>query len=141
MKARGSVEQVYVTGAKRGAKLTLTRNGERVARKRAGRLGAAVFRNVKPGRYRLAGKRIRVLPDRSKPPRTKLYRQRIPKSGYGYLTTRDGTQLAINVHLPSRRRARTRRWSSTPATATRTRRARRARSARSRTCSASRSST
>ena len=101
VKARGSVEQVYVTGAKRGAKLTLTRNGHRVARKRAGRLGAAVFRHVKPGRYRLAGKRIRVLPDRSKPPRTKLYRQRIPKDGYGYLTTRDGTRLAINVHLPS----------------------------------------
>jgi uncharacterized protein len=101
VKARGSVEQVYVTGAKRGAKLTLTRNGDRVARKRAGKLGAAVFRNVKPGRYRLAGKRIRVLPNRSKPPSTKLYKQRIPKSGYGYLTTRDGTQLAINVHLPS----------------------------------------
>jgi predicted acyl esterase len=101
VKARGSVEQAYVTGAKRGAKLTLTRNGHRVARKRAGRLGGAVFRHVRPGRYRLAGKRIRVLPKRSKPPRKKLYRQRIPKSGYGYLTTRDGTQLAINVHLPS----------------------------------------
>jgi predicted acyl esterase len=100
VKARGSVEQAYVTGAKRGVKLTLTRNGHRVARQRAGRLGAAVFRHVKPGRYRLAGKRIKVLPDRSKPPRAKLYRQPIPKDGYGYLTTRDGTRLAINVHLP-----------------------------------------
>ncbi|HEX5621821.1 MAG TPA: CocE/NonD family hydrolase, partial [Solirubrobacteraceae bacterium] len=101
VKAHGSVEQVYVTGAKRGAKLTLKRNGHRVARQRAGRHGAAVFRNVRPGRYRLAGKRIRVLPNRSKPPTKKLYRQRIPKDGYGYLTTRDGTKLAINVHLPS----------------------------------------
>ena len=101
VKARGSVEQVYVTGAKRGAKLTLMRKGHRVARQRAGRLGAAVFRNVKPGHYRLAGKRIRVLRNISKPPSRKLYRQRIPKNGYGYLTTRDGTRLAINVHLPS----------------------------------------
>jgi len=101
VKARGSVQQAYVTGAKRGAKLTLTRNGHRVARKRAGRLGAVVFRHVKPGRYRLAGKKIRVLSARSKPPSKKLYRQRIPNDGYGYLTTRDGTRLAINVHLPS----------------------------------------
>ena len=42
-----------------------------------------------------------MLPNRSKPPSAKLYKQQIPKSGYGYLTTRDGTQLAINVHLPS----------------------------------------
>jgi dipeptidyl aminopeptidase/acylaminoacyl peptidase len=101
LKARGSVEQVYVTGAKRGAKLTLERHGHRVARQRAGRLGAAVFRDLRPGHYRLAGKRIRVLRDIARPPSRRLYRQRIPKKGYGYLTTRDGTKLAINVHLPS----------------------------------------
>ena len=49
----------------------------------------------------LRGKRVRVLSDRSAPPSKKLYSQKIPKSGYGYLTTRDGTKLAINVHLPS----------------------------------------
>ncbi|HET8757986.1 MAG TPA: CocE/NonD family hydrolase [Solirubrobacteraceae bacterium] len=101
VRVHGSVEQAYVTGAKRGAELTLIRHGRHVARKRAGRLGAAVFRHLEPGRYRLRGKRIRVQPNRSKPPRRALYRQRIPKSGYGYLTTRDGTQLAVNVHLPS----------------------------------------
>ena len=99
--ARGSVQQVQVTGAKPGTRLVLVRRGHRVASQKAGRLGGAVFRHVKPGRYRLSGRRVRVLPNRSKPPSTKLYKQRIPSSGYGYLTTRDGTQLAINVHLPS----------------------------------------
>ena len=44
---------------------------------------------------------MRVLPDRSAPPSTKGYGQKIPASGYGYLTTRDGTKLAINVRLPA----------------------------------------
>ncbi len=56
---------------------------------------------MKPGAYRVGGKRVRVLSDRSAPPSTRLYRQRIPRGGYGYLTTRDGIELAINVHLPS----------------------------------------
>ena len=34
------------------------------------------------------------------PPSTDIYNQAIPSSGYGYLTTRDGTKLAINVHPP-----------------------------------------
>ena len=29
-----------------------------------------------------------------------IYNQALPAGGYGYLTTRDGTQLAVNVHLP-----------------------------------------
>jgi uncharacterized protein len=43
---------------------------------------------------------VTVLPDRSAPPSTRIYDQRIPTSGYGYLTTRDGTKLAIDVRLP-----------------------------------------
>ena len=93
---RGSVEQVHVTGARPGAKLMVGKRSQR-----AGRLGAAVFRNVKPGVYRVRGKRIRVLSTRSAPPSTKRYRQKLPQGGYGYLTTRDGTKLAINVQLPS----------------------------------------
>ena len=56
---------------------------------------------MKPGRYTVAGRRVRVLSDRSAPPSTRLYRQRIPRTGYGYLTTRDGTKLAINVRTPA----------------------------------------
>ena len=44
---------------------------------------------------------VTVMPDRPAPPSTKIYNQRIPKSGYGYLTTRDGTKLAIDVRLPA----------------------------------------
>src|SRR5437588_559965 len=34
------------------------------------------------------------------PPTTGIYNQTSPASGYGYLTTRDGIKLAINVHPP-----------------------------------------
>ena len=103
--ARGSVQQVQVTGAKKGSKLILMRNGHRVAVKRAGKLGGAVFRNLKPGKgYKLRAKRLTVFPNRSKPPSTKLYKQKIPASGYGYLRTRDGTKLAIDVRVPARPR-------------------------------------
>ena len=37
---------------------------------------------------------------RSAPPNTTIYNQTLPAGGYGYLTTRDGTSSAINVHLP-----------------------------------------
>jgi predicted acyl esterase len=100
---RGSVNQVQVTGAKPGSLLRLAnRQGKRVAVQRAGRLGGAVFRGVKAGNgYRLRGRRFTVLPNRSRPPSTKLYDQKIPTGGYGYLRTRDGTKLAIDVRLPS----------------------------------------
>src|ERR1700709_816724 len=81
--ASGSVEQVHVTGARPGAKLTLGHRSQR-----AGKLGGAVFRGVRPGVHRVGGKRVRVLSARSAPPSTKLYRQTLPKSGYGYVTTR-----------------------------------------------------
>jgi predicted acyl esterase len=107
-KARGSAEQVQVTGAKPKSRLTLVdRRGHRVARQRAGSLGGAVFRHVKPGRgyrvRRVAGssRKLTVFSNRSAPPSTKIYDRRIPASGYGYLTTRDGTKLAIDVRLPS----------------------------------------
>jgi predicted acyl esterase len=100
---RGSVNQVQVTGAKPGSRLVLKdRHGQRVAAQTAGRLGGAVFRGVTAGKgYRLRGRRFTVLPNRSKPPSTKLYGQKIPTSGYGYLRTRDGTKLALDVRLPS----------------------------------------
>ena len=100
VKARGSVEQVQVTGARKGAKLTLVRGSKHIS-KRAGKLGGAVCRKLTPGTYRLGSKRVSVISARSAPPSKKLYSQKIPKRGYGYLTTRDGTKLAIDVHLPA----------------------------------------
>src|SRR5436305_7834274 len=100
--ARGSAAQVDVTGAKPGAVVRLERHGKVVATQRAGSLGGALFRNVRPGTgYRVGKRTLTVMSTRSAPPSTKLYSQAIPKDGYGYLTTRDGTQLAIDVHLPS----------------------------------------
>jgi uncharacterized protein len=107
--AHGSVEQVYVTGLSPRARMTLLdRDGRAIARKRADGQGGLLFRNVSPGsgyRVRLggAGPRsgpLRVLSTRPAPPNTDIYNQQIPSSGYGYLTTRDGTKLAIDVHPP-----------------------------------------
>jgi predicted acyl esterase len=105
---RGSVEQVQVTGAAPGASVRLVdRRGRSVATQAAGALGGVVFRTVRPGRgYRVqaggaTSRAVRVLSKRSAPPSTAPYRQPIPAKGYGYLTTRDGTQLAVNVQLPA----------------------------------------
>ncbi len=106
--ARGSVEQVQVTGARAGKTVSLLdRRGRKVAARKAGKLGGALFRNVKAG----AGYRVRqtgsgrsaaltVLTRRSAPPSTSVYDQKLPAGGYGYLTTRDGTKLAVDVRLP-----------------------------------------
>ncbi|MCW2967731.1 MAG: peptidase [Solirubrobacteraceae bacterium] len=108
--AHASAEQVYVTGLTAKATMSLLNaGGKTVATKRADALGGLLFRNVKPGagyRVRLAGGGatsgpLTVLSTKSAPPSTALYNQTIPTSGYGYLTTRDGTKLAIDVHPPS----------------------------------------
>jgi predicted acyl esterase len=107
--AHGSVEQVYVTGLRSRARMTLlNRGGRAIATKRADGLGGLLFRHVRPGtgyRVRLAGGGAKsgpltVLSTRAAPPNTDIYNQQIPSSGYGYLTTRDGTKLAIDVHPP-----------------------------------------
>jgi predicted acyl esterase len=106
--ARGSVEQVYVTGLAPGAELSLLDSaGTTVATRQANALGGLLFREVAPG----SGYRVRasdgaesgpltVLPTDPAPPSTAVYDQAIPSRGYGYLTTRDGTQLSIYVHPP-----------------------------------------
>ncbi len=102
--ARGSAMQVDVTGAGPGAKLELLNSHRKtVATARVNSLGGAVFRDIKPGtKYKVRGRAgsITVLSNRSAPPSTKIYAQKIPATGYGYLTTRDGTKLAIDVHVP-----------------------------------------
>ena len=106
--ARGSVEQVYATGLAPQAKVSLVDGaGRTVASKRADALGGLLFREVKPGdgyRVRLAGGAtsdpLTVMSQRPEPPDAKVYDQDIPSSGYGYLTTRDGTKLSIYVHPP-----------------------------------------
>lgn len=109
--ARGSVEQVQVTGLGPGAQaVLLNRRGHQVDSQSADSLGGIVFRNVKPAHgyhVRELGANgglsdaVTVLTERPAPPNTGIYAQTIPAKGYGYLTTRDGTQLAINVRLPA----------------------------------------
>jgi predicted acyl esterase len=106
--ARGSVEQVDVSGTFSGAPVALLdARGRTVAHRKASGRGSALFRDVKPGHgYRVrigSGEEsgpLTVLTTRSAPPSTDVYDQVLPTSGYGYLTTRDGTKLAINVHPP-----------------------------------------
>ena len=107
--ARGSVEQVYVTGLEPQARVVLlNRKAKVVRRKRANELGGALFRRVKPGdgyRVRLASggpasQALTVLTTNPTPPTTNVYDQEIPSDGYGYMTMRDGTKLAYSVHPP-----------------------------------------
>jgi len=106
--ARGSVEQVYVTGADPGDELTLLdAAGAAVATRPVNDLGGALFREVAPGDgYVVRGPDgaqtapVTVLSTQAAPPSTSVYDQTLPKRGYGYLTTRDGTKLAITVHPP-----------------------------------------
>jgi predicted acyl esterase len=105
--AHGSVEQVYATGLSPGAPVSLyDSQDQEVETRSANELGGALFRNVAPGGgyYVTSGgetsEPIEVLTTASEPPSTGFYGQSIPESGYGYLTTRDGTKLAIDVHPP-----------------------------------------
>jgi hypothetical protein len=108
--AAGSVEQVYATGLAPGAQVTLRDAAGNVVKpegeKSADELGAVLFRKVSPGNgYRLEvggqqSEPLSVLTQSSAPPNTSVYDQTIEPHGYQYLTTRDGTKLAIDVHPP-----------------------------------------
>ena len=107
--AHGSVEQVYVTGLGAGAQASLrSAGGETVATQSADSLGGLLFRNVtpEPG-YRVhvtstseESGPITVYTEAAAPWDPSVYDQSIPSSGYTYLTTRDGIELAIDVHPP-----------------------------------------
>jgi predicted acyl esterase len=103
----GSVNQVYVTGAQPGTNLRLIdRQGKKVSTKPVGPLGGVVFRRVPAGKgYRVRAAdgslSVRVGVMRNRPPKdTSIYNQALPAEGYGYMYTRDGTALALDVRLP-----------------------------------------
>jgi predicted acyl esterase len=107
--AQGSVEQVDVTGLAPNAQVSLLKKNATVATQTADSLGASLFRQVKPGKgYRVSvvssgetSEPITVHNDASAPWDPSIYNQSIADNGYTYLTTRDGTQLSIDVHPPS----------------------------------------
>jgi uncharacterized protein len=107
--AHGSAEQVYVTGMEaHGRAALLNARGNVVARRQADAQGGLLFANVKPAtgyRVRLSASGAESAPltvhgDAAKPWDPGIYNQKIKASGYQYLTTRDGTKLAIYVHPP-----------------------------------------
>jgi predicted acyl esterase len=107
---RGSVEQVDVTGLPANAEASLlTSKGETVATQNADSEGGLLFRKVKPkAGYKVllpstneTSPAVTVHNQKAAPWDPEIYNQSIPDNGYTYLTTRDGTQLAIDVHPPS----------------------------------------
>jgi hypothetical protein len=108
--ASGSAEQVYVTGLTPSAQMSLvTPNGQTLSTQVADSLGGLLFRNVPPGNgyhVRLVSNGeesgpLTVHSNQAAPWDPAVYKQAIPNSGYTYLTTRDGTKLAIDVHPPT----------------------------------------
>ena len=106
LNVHGSVNQVYVTGAQPGTSLRLVRKGKVVSKKPVGTLGGVLFRRISTGKgYRVRAadgslsRRIAVMSER--PPKdTSIYNQTLPPGGYGYMYTRDGTSLALDVRMP-----------------------------------------
>jgi predicted acyl esterase len=110
-RAVGSVEQVYVTGLAASAQMSLIAPaGQSLKTQRANALGGLLFRDVPPA----AGYRVRLVSNGQQSGLLTVHskqaapwnpgnyaNQSIASNGYTYLTTRDGTKLAINVHPPT----------------------------------------
>jgi predicted acyl esterase len=106
--AVGSVKQVYVTALKPRAKASLIDPaGHTLKTQTVNSLGGVLFRNVPPGDgYRVkshgvTSDRLTVHNADAAPWDPNIYKQSIPDNGYTYLTTRDGTKLALTVHPPT----------------------------------------
>ncbi len=118
--AHGSAGQVYVLGFPTGDRAellnsagkvvpTLNTDNRSVATLTPDSLGGVLFRHVPPGTgYEVidvttgqTSGPITVHSNRAAPWDPGIYDQTIKDSGYQYLTTRDGTKLAIDVHPPT----------------------------------------
>jgi hypothetical protein len=107
---RESVEQLHVTRADPGETLELRdAAGQVVDAGEADYQGSLIFREVEPGDgYRIASagpprelsRALRVVSVEDSLPPQSFYDGQVLEPGYGYLTTRDGTQLSVFVSLP-----------------------------------------
>ncbi|HWE66365.1 MAG TPA: CocE/NonD family hydrolase [Acidimicrobiales bacterium] len=101
---------MYATGLAPSAQASLiSPSGQTIYTQKADGLGGLLFRTV----WAASGYRVRldaggaesgpitVHTDQAAPWDPSIYAQSIPDNGYSYLTTRDGTKLAIDVHLPT----------------------------------------
>jgi predicted acyl esterase len=106
VEVRPSVHQVAVTGGPKGATVVLRDgNGRKVATRRMDALGSTLFRDVAAGAgYVVSVDGTQAAPvtvvDASDTPPDSFYQSQQLTPGYGYLKTRDGTLLSINVKLP-----------------------------------------
>src|SRR3954471_8435164 len=113
--ARGSTEQVDVTGLTPNAPVSLLNSSNAVVQSRnANSRGGALFRDVAPGSgYKVqsgaetsdpltvSADPIKADTSAAPPDPGTLYSQTLQTHGYGYMTMRDGTQLAYDVHPPT----------------------------------------
>jgi predicted acyl esterase len=107
---RESVEQLHVTHAVPGAELEVWgASGQVVAEGTADWQGSLVFRELEPGSgYRVvtaalpreASAPLTVQSIEGSTPAQAFYDAQVLEPGYGYITTRDGTQLSTFVTLP-----------------------------------------
>ncbi len=108
---RESVEQLHVTHAEPGVELRVIDSaGTEIERGLADDLGSLVFRLLTPGEgYSVeetigdeleAARDLTVMSIEGSLPDTSFYTDQVLEPGFGYLTTRDGTQLSIYVTLP-----------------------------------------
>jgi len=106
---RGSVNQLYVTGATPGQALELLDpGGAVVGTSSVDAAGSLAWRELAPGRYTVrvqgggpVGTAVQVSDVDGPPPARSLYTGQTLGAGFGYITTRDGTTLSANVSLPS----------------------------------------
>ncbi len=112
---RGSVHQVDVISAPVATGVELRRRGRVLQTAETDDLGGYLFRNVDAGggytvalrtKHHPESAPVRVLSADEVPPPSLYANQKLPAdnlsptSGYGYLTTRDGTTLSVQVVLP-----------------------------------------
>lgn len=100
-------EQVAVLDAEPGTQLELATSldTDPVASGAVDELGSLLFRSIDPGSYVIrsdseATEPFTVAGLDDVPPDSFYAEQRLPAGGFGYLETRDGTTLSINVLLP-----------------------------------------
>jgi predicted acyl esterase len=107
--AHGSVGQIWVTGAPPVTKAVLFGPRGRVASAMTDRAGSLILRNVDAGSgYRVEFDRTAgavvtapvTVTAMGDDPDPWSYTKQPLRDGYQYLTARDGTKLAITVHLP-----------------------------------------
>jgi len=108
--AHGSVGQAWLVDAGPGRSIDLTDASGRVLRSAAAdEHGSLLLRDLAPGVYRvvsgggpdgLVASEPIVVTDEASHPDASWYAEQEIGSGYGYLRTRDGTLLSIEVELP-----------------------------------------